>query len=168
MSPAYVGIKDRFYITWKLGNLLPSSSLIRMETKMRCVNSISRAQYQKLKSDQKTSEKSKYHSSRTIRDGILFDSVKEADRYSELLMLEHIGAISDLKRQVKYLLIPSQKDPNTGRVIERACTYIADFVYTNNRTGEMVVEDTKGVRTQAYKIKKKLMLYKYGIHITEV
>lgn len=83
-------------------------------------------------------------------------------------MLEHIGAISSLKRQVKYLLIPSQKDPDTGRVIERACSYIADFVYTNNRTGETIVEDAKGIRTQAYKIKKKLMLYKYGIHITEV
>ena len=135
---------------------------------MQCINSMSREQYQKLKSGRKASGKSKYHSSITIRDGILFDSGKEADRYSELSMLEHIGAISGLKRQVKYLLIPSQKDPDTGRVIERACFYIADFVYKNNRTGETVVEDAKGMRTQVYKIKKKLMLYKYGIHIKEV
>ncbi|MDY6279701.1 MAG: DUF1064 domain-containing protein [Roseburia faecis] len=135
---------------------------------MRYINEISKDQLEKLESVKDPPKKSKYHSAKTIRDGILFDSEKEADRYSELVMLEHAGAISGLQRQVKYLLIPSQKNPETGRVIERGCSYIADFVYTNNRTGETIVEDAKGIRTQAYKIKKKLMLYKYGIHITEV
>lgn len=69
------------------------------------------------------------------------------------------GKLSDLKRQVKYELIPKQ-------VWERACTYVADFVYIDS-DGNTVVEDTKGVRTDAYRIKKKLMLWVHGIRIKE-
>ena len=53
-----------------------------------------------------------------------------------------------------------------GKVIEQKCSYIADFVYTEN--GEKVVEDTKGFRTKDYIIKRKLMLYIHGIRIQEV
>lgn len=109
--------------------------------------------------------RSKYHAKKTVVDGIEFDSRKEAKRWQELRMLEKAGAISDLKRQVKYELIPAQKDPATGKVIERACTYIADFCYVED--GETVTEDTKGFRTDAYRIKRKLMLQKYGIRIRE-
>lgn len=52
--------------------------------------------------------------------------------------------------------------------IEKACKYIADFVYTDNETGQTIVEDTKGVRTKEYIIKRKLMLYLHGIRIKEV
>lgn len=68
-----------------------------------------------------------------------------------------------MKLQEKFVLIPAQKID--GKVVERACTYIADFVYTEN--GKLVVEDCKGMKTESYKIKKKLMLYVHGIQIKE-
>ncbi len=102
---------------------------------------------------------SKYHAIKTTVNGILFDSKREAHRYYELLLLEKAGEISDLKLQVPYELIPKQKG-------ERACIYKADFVYRQN--GETIIEDVKGVRTDAYKIKRKLMLWRYGIRIREV
>ena len=75
--------------------------------------------------------------------------------------------IRDLRRQVKYVLIPSQHEGQYKKLLERECSYIADFVYTDVESGKEVVEDTKGVRTDAYKIKRKLMLFKYGIRIKE-
>lgn len=108
----------------------------------------------------------KYRNKKTVIDGMTFDSKKEARRYSELLLLERTGAIHNLKMQVKYVLIPSQRDPVTGKVIERECAYKADFVYTEN--GETVVEDTKGFRTKDYIIKRKLMLQVHGIRIREI
>lgn len=91
-------------------------------------------------------------------DGQVFDSQKERDRWCILRLLERAGRISDLKRQVSYELIPKQ-----GTM--RACSYIADFTYQEN--GKLVVEDCKGYRTEAYKIKKKLMLWVHGIRIKE-
>ena len=92
-----------------------------------------------------------------------FDSKKEAARYAELALMQRAGIISDLRRQVKYELIPSQyKD---GKCIYRSSSYIADFVYEQN--GETVVEDTKGFKTPEYIIKKKLMYYIHGIFIKE-
>lgn len=79
-------------------------------------------------------------------------------------LLERAGTIQNLKRQVKFELIPSQRID--GKVIERSCTYIADFVYTEN--GKMVVEDTKGFRTTDYIIKRKLLLWVHGIRIQEI
>lgn len=121
----------------------------------------------------------KYHNKKVTVDGIVFDSQKEAVRYQELRLLERAGAISELRRQVKYILIPTQREsssetfkkgaknglPKPGRIIEQECAYIADFVYFQN--GKTVVEDTKGVRTPEYKIKRKLMLLNYGIRIKE-
>ena len=94
----------------------------------------------------------------TTSDGIKHDSIKEANRWCELNLLQRAGLISDLKRQVKYELIPKQEG-------EKALHYVADFVYTEN--GKTVVEDSKGYRTDVYKIKRKLMLYRYGIKIRE-
>lgn len=108
----------------------------------------------------------KYHNRKTIVNGHTFDSKKEANRYSELLLLERAGAIHDLRTQVKYVLIPSQRSKETGKVIERECSYKADFVYTEG--GETIVEDVKGFRTKEYIIKRKLMLYVYGIRIREI
>lgn len=107
---------------------------------------------------------SKYHNRKVFYDGMTFDSVKEKCRYVQLRTLERSGAISGLRRQVKYVLIPSQRQGK--KVIERECSYYADFVYTQN--GELIVEDTKGVRTPDYKIKRKLMLYVHGIRIREI
>ena len=108
--------------------------------------------------------KSKYHSRKVTRDGMTFDSVKEYRRFCELRLIERSGAITDLQRQVKFELIPSQRIG--GKVIERACSYIADFVYIEN--GKKVVEDTKGFKTPDYIIKRKLMLWVHGIRIREV
>ena len=93
-----------------------------------------------------------------------FDSKKEFERWNELKLMEDAGVISDLKRQVKYTLVPPQEAEN-GRK-ERAVVYIADFVY--KEAGKPVVEDAKGVKTRDYIIKRKLMLYIYGIAIQEV
>ena len=105
----------------------------------------------------------KYHSKKITIDGETFDSRREAKRWEELKLLERAGEIQDLRRQVKFELIPSQKV--NGKVAERACTYVADFVYTEN--GETVVEDSKGFRTDTYKIKRKLMLYVHNVQIRE-
>lgn len=108
--------------------------------------------------------RSKYHARKITRNGITYDSIKEYSRHVELLLLERAGAIQGLQRQVKFELIPSQR--YDGKVIERPCHYIADFVYQEN--GNTVVEDTKGFRTKDYIIKRKLMLYLCGIRIKEV
>ena len=94
-----------------------------------------------------------------------YDSRKEHRRANELRILQRAGIISDLREQVPYELIPVQRSAD-GKVLERACNYIADFVYTDEH-GNTVVEDTKGVRTDVYRIKRKLMLKVHGIIITE-
>lgn len=108
-------------------------------------------------------------------DGIVFDSKVEAYRYMELKRLEKAGVIHDLRLQVPFELIPTQREADTtdtrgrkhrGRVIERACVYKADFVYYEG--DRMVVEDVKGCKTPEYKIKRKLMLWVKGIRIKEV
>ena len=121
--------------------------------------------------------RSKYGSRKTVVDGISFDSKKEASRYRELLLLERAGKIRNLRRQVKYVLIPAQyENPDSptksgrGKCLERECSYVADFVYDVPMEPELVeiVEDTKGFRTEAYKIKRKMMLFMHGIRIREV
>lgn len=94
----------------------------------------------------------------TTSDGIRHDSIKEANRWCELNLLQRAGLISDLRRQVKYELIPKQDG-------ERAIYYIADFVYTEK--GKTVVEDVKGYRTDVYKLKRRILLWRYGIKIRE-
>ena len=106
----------------------------------------------------------KYKNRKLTIDGEVFDSQREYARYGELALLQRAGQISDLKRQVRYELIPTQRIG--GKVVEKPCAYIADFVYTEN--GETVVEDTKGFRTKEYIIKRKLMLHVHGIRIKEV
>ena len=98
-------------------------------------------------------------------DGEVFDSVKEFHRWGVLKLNQRAGIISDLRRQVKYVLIPTQRDQKTGKVLERECAYVADFVY--QKDGETVVEDSKGFRTPEYRLKKKLMLWVHNIRIKE-
>lgn len=121
--------------------------------------------------------RSKYGARKVTVNGMVFDSKKEAKRYNELKALEKAGVIRDLERQVKFVLIPAQREPDTvgtrggihrGKLLERECAYVADFVYTVAETGLQTVEDTKGMRTTEYVIKRKLMLYIHGIKIREV
>ena len=107
----------------------------------------------------------KYHSRKITIDNQTFESMKEFGRWKDLQRLLGAGVITDLKRQVKFELIPSQKN-EFGKVIERPVTYVADFVYTKN--GKQIVEDVKGFKTKEYVIKRKLMLYVHGIRIHEV
>ena len=95
-----------------------------------------------------------------------FDSKLEFKRYLYLKDLQEKGLISDLVRQVPYTLIPSQKD-HTGKVIFREIRYVADFVY-RLPTGEQIVEDTKGIVLDVFKIKQKLMYYFFGIEVKVV
>lgn len=110
------------------------------------------------------SKYNKYHNQKTrTSDGVEHDSKKEARRWMELQLLQKAGHIADLERQVTFELIPRQDG-------ERACHYIADFVYTDTKTGAKVVEDVKSEATRkdkAYIIKRKLMLYLKGIKIHE-
>lgn len=95
-----------------------------------------------------------------------YASEKEYDRARKLRLMLRAGLISDLREQVPFLLIPSQT--NGEGVEERPVRYKADFVYTDNETGQTVVEDTKGFRTPEYIIKRKLMLLVHGITIKEI
>ena len=104
-----------------------------------------------------------------------FDSLKEYRRFCELTLFEKAGKITRLQRQVKFVLIPAHYEPDTigkrggvkrGKLIERECSYLADFVYIMD--GETIVGDTKGFRTKDYVIKRKLMLHTHGIRIKEV
>lgn len=119
--------------------------------------------------------RSKYGNKKVGYNGESFDSLKEYRRFCELGLLEKAGEITDLKRQVKFVLIPAQYEPDTigirggvrrGKLLEREVSYVADFVYTQD--GKQVVEDTKGFRTTDYIIKRKLMLWVHGIRINEV
>lgn len=120
--------------------------------------------------------KYKYKNKKVEYEGLKFDSKKELKRFKELSLLEKAGEVKNLQRQVKYVLIPLQKEPDTkgarggikkGKTLERECSYIADFVYTT-KDGRLVVEDAKGYRTKEYIIKRKLMLYVHGIKIKEI
>lgn len=106
----------------------------------------------------------KYHNTKMIVDGILFDSKKEARRFQELKLWEKVGGISDLRRQVKYTLIKGQRWSDGKK--HRDTVYIADFVYKMD--GRVIVEDVKGFRTDAYRIKRELMKDLYDIEIQEV
>lgn len=125
--------------------------------------------------------RSKYGNKKCQYNGIVFDSRHEMQRYKELLLLQRAGEISDLELQKHFELIPAQYEISTevyksgprkgqikpGKLIERAVEYIADFYYYDHVKGYIVVEDTKGMKTKEYIIKRKLMLYKYGLKVLE-
>lgn len=126
----------------------------------------------------------KYRNQKIVVDGIEFDSKKEARRYCELKLLQRAGKIEKLELQKVFQLIPAQYEyferyGKTGkrlkdgmRCIEKSCVYVADFAYMQD--GKQIVEDTKGYRDPSsagyakFVIKRKLMLWQYGIKIVEV
>ncbi|NMW84242.1 DUF1064 domain-containing protein [Peptoniphilus sp. AGMB00490] len=106
---------------------------------------------------------SKYNSIKTKVDGIKFDSRKEAARYQELKLLERAGIIKELELQPRFLLQDKFKlDGVTHRKIE----YVADFKYWDREKETWIVEDVKGIKTEVYKLKKKIFLKKYGREYT--
>ena len=127
-----------------------------------------------------TASGSKYHSKKIkAPDGEIFDSRKEYKRWCDLTLLERAGEITNLQRQVPYLLLPEHREPDLigprggrrkGRIIERRLEYIADFTYEEllpDGSWVYVVEDCKGMRTREYIIKRKLMLHVYNIRLRE-
>lgn len=102
--------------------------------------------------------KSKYGNKKVVVDGFKFDSKKEANRYGELKLLLKAGLIKDLELQKCYDFI------HEG---EKICSYIADFCYWDKEKPDYVVEDSKGCRTDVYKIKRKMMKIFYGVKIFE-
>lgn len=105
----------------------------------------------------------KYHNKKTTIDGILFDSMREGNYYTKLKLMQNAGLIWNLELQKKYILQASFTF--NGKKI-REISYYADFVY-EDKDGLHVV-DTKGYRTDTYKLKKKLFIKKYGIDIEEI
>lgn len=114
---------------------------------------------------------SKYGNRKTEVDGILFDSKKEAERWGELKLLLRAGEIKELKRQVKYCIIPTIEGDG-GKAVQKATYYVCDFQYYEKVGSgwKLVVEDVKSVatKTAVYLLKKKLMRWRYGIEIKEV
>lgn len=106
--------------------------------------------------------RSKYRAKKTVVDDITFDSRKEADRYLVLRGMEEDGVIEDLRRQVRYELVPAF---DVDGKHYRPVYYVADFVYRED--GREVVEDVKGMRTDVYKLKSKLFARRYGMNIKE-
>lgn len=100
----------------------------------------------------------KFNNKKIKIDNILFDSTLEGNRYLELKKLEKLGVIKELELQKKYPFVINEI---------LVTTYKADFVY-KTKEGNLVVEDTKGVITKEYAIKRKLMLAIYGIKIKEI
>jgi hypothetical protein len=102
----------------------------------------------------------KYRAVKTQIDGLTFASKKEARRYWELSLLQKVGEIKNLETQVPFELQCGFVLPKGEKV--RPIKYVADFVYVRTSDGKTVVEDTKGMKTPAYEIKKKLFLRIYG------
>lgn len=99
----------------------------------------------------------KYHNRKTVIDGIKFDSKKEADYYCELRIRRMAHEIAGFDMQVPFILQEAYK--RQGKNVQ-AIKYIADFVVTYP-DGRKEVVDVKGLRTEVYKLKKKLLLAKY-------
>ena len=119
--------------------------------------------------------RNKYGNHMSYADGKRYPSKRERNRHDVLKSMADNGVIWNLREQVKYTLIPEQREPDTvgpkggirrGHLIEKPCVYIADFVYED--PAGVHVEDVKGFRTEVYKIKRKLMLYVHGIRVEEV
>ncbi len=100
----------------------------------------------------------KYRNTITESHGIKFHSKKEANRYQELLVLQKIGVISELKLQQRYPLLVNDV---------LVCTYVADFEYLDHEKKKLIVEDVKGVKTNVYVIKRKLFYATHGFNIFE-
>ena len=161
-----------------------TSIACRFPHRFRCVQSSTSRSANRTSSEQKkqseaqkrqkqpkeadAAEPSKYRNVKVIRvvDGetVKFPSKREARRFDELYLQYKGGAIQDLRLQQDFTLVEGYTRPNGKRV--RPMVYKADFVYLRN--GKRIVEDAKGKRTEKYLMKRKLMLEKYGIEISEV
>jgi hypothetical protein len=95
--------------------------------------------------------RSKYGNQRAARDGVRFDSLLEADRYSELKLLQMGGAVRYFLRQVPFEVAPGVK-------------YRCDFLVFPVE-GREVIEDCKGVLTSTSRTKIAVVQARYGIEV---
>ena len=107
---------------------------------------------------EKALRRPKYGNRRRKQDGFTFDSKKEADRYEQLRSLERAGKVKEL------IVHPRLGVKVNGQLV---CTYVGDFRYVDCETGQVVIEDVKGYRTDLYKLKKKLVKAVLGVEIKE-
>jgi hypothetical protein len=122
----------------------------------------------------KKPKKNKYGNRKVVRDGIKFDSEREAARFAELKVLRAMGKIRDLRLQANFTLVEGYTTIEGERI--KPMVYKADFTYERatvpDQNGTVYwlreVEDAKGMKTKDYLLKKKLMQDKYGIMIREV
>jgi len=120
--------------------------------------------YNKLVSNSIDVKKNKYHNRKVFYQGHWFDSEKEKAWYIKFRLMEKAGEIHDLKTQYEFVLIETFV---VGEKRYRKMSYIADFIY-KDKEDKLHVVDAKGFRTEVYKLKKKLMAWKYGIEVEEV
>lgn len=111
--------------------------------------------------------RNKFGAKKTMLDGITFDSKAEAHRYSQLQLLARTGSIAGITRQVAFVLAPSVRLSGSKR-LKPALRYVADFVYSDVRTGKIVVEDVKGVITPLFRVKQHLMMSVHGVDVRVV
>ena len=109
--------------------------------------------------------RAKFGNKKVVTQDGTFDSQREYKRWCELKLLQKAGEIFNLERQVKYVLIRSQTRSDGKK--EREVAYIADFRYQTSKGSHTVLEDSKGVRTDAYIIKRKMILHFHGITVRE-
>lgn len=128
---------------------------------------ISQETYRRLLNNSISAKQNKYHNKKVIVNGIKFDSKKESKRYMQLKLLEKANLINELELQKLFELQPKYTNANGEHI--RAITYKADFYYYDNQKKKYIIEDTKGIKTEVYKIKKKMLEYKYkNITIDEI
>lgn len=126
---------------------------------------VSKEVYERLLSNSIDQKQNKYNNTKVEYKGIRFDSIKEMKHYQLLEYLQRIGEIKELKLQVPYELIPKYKINNKT---VRKTIYIADFTYITTKDDKLHIVDTKGFKTDVYRLKKKLFEYKYGVEVEEV
>lgn len=100
---------------------------------------------------------SKYGNKKTRYNGRVYDSKKEANRAMEIDLMIRSGDVKSVEVQPSFPIVVNGK---------KICTYKADFKITYS-DGDVVIEDVKGMRTDVYKIKKRLVEALYGINILE-
>ena len=104
-------------------------------------------------------KKNKFNAKSIVIDGHKFPSLKEAQRYNELKLLEKAGKIKNLELQPEFEIIPKQK--YRGKTLKRA-KYTPDFKYLDVDNNEWVIEEVKGMPTVDYVLRKKLFILNYG------
>ena len=122
---------------------------------------ISKSTYNKLLNNSITQKQNKYHNKKVEYNGIKFDSIKERNRYLQLLQLEKLGIIQNVRTQVPFLLLDTIR--YKGKTYPKV-QYYADFQYKDVKTGKTIVEDVKSEITRkdkVYRLKIKMLLSKY-------